>query len=106
MLGPRVNSKKMAGNFGRSETRTLTSGTPDVEELVSKKIEDVKAQGFEPAFALMTWAAYEALKKNHGLGVDEETIDEVQGLSIVIDFWRGNEEVSVVVLPKASECFR
>jgi len=100
-----VNSKKMAGNFGRSGIQVLTTGTADVEGLVSKQIKHVRGQGFEPAFALITWAAYEALKKNHGLGVDEDTIDKVQGLSIVIDFERGSEEISVVVLPKASECF-
>jgi hypothetical protein len=106
MMGPRVNSQKMPGSFERSGIRMLTTGTPDIEELVLKQVEKVRGQGFEPAYVLMTWAAYEALKRNRDLGIDEDTIDEVHGLSIVLDFERGQGEVSIVVLPKASDCFR
>lgn len=84
----------------------LTSGTPDIEALVFTGVEDARRRGFEPSFALLTWAAYEALKKNRGLGIDEDTIDEIHGLAIVLDFERCRDEVSVVVLPKPSKCFR
>lgn len=83
----------------------ISSGVVDVEQMVEEEKERARSEGFEPAFAVLSWAAFEALKKNRGMEIDDDSIDEVGGLPIVFDVWLPKTEVSVMLVPKASQVF-